>query len=37
LWLAALRGGFRLLAAQLIYVIARYSLNQQLQFGERPH
>ena len=34
LWLAALRGGFRLLAVQLIYSFARHRLDQQ--FAERP-
>src|SRR6516164_3615204 len=35
LWLAGLRGGFRLLTVQLIYTFARHALNQQ--FGERPY
>src|SRR6516162_1244061 len=34
LWLAGLRGGFRLLAVQLIYTFARHRLDQQ--FAERP-
>src|SRR6516164_7029269 len=34
LWLAALRGGFRHLAVQLIYTFALHRLDQQ--FAERP-
>ena len=34
LWLAGLRGGFRLLVVQLIYTFALHRLNQQ--FAERP-
>ena len=35
LWLAALRGGFRLLVVPLIYTFALHRLDQQ--FAERPY
>ena len=35
LWLAALRGGFRLLVVPLIYTFALHGLDQQ--FAERPY